>query len=395
MYKRAQYNIIKERIKEPRKFIQILAGPRQTGKTTLVQQIMEESSTRSIYALADDAEARSGIWIEQQWEKARLSVKAEPGKDIVLAIDEVQKVPEWSSTVKRLWDEDTVNKIKIRLILLGSSQLLLQKGLTESLAGRFEIIRIPHWSFAEMNQAFKFSLDQYVYYGGYPGASGLINNNSRWKQYIKDSLIETTVSKDILMMTNVNKPALLKNLFELGCLYSGQILSFNKILGQLRDAGNTTTLSHYLDLLDGAGLLCGLQKYSGREINTKSSSPKFQVLNNALISAYKPFTYQETKENPEYWGRLVESAAGAHLVNLSRGSDVRVNYWRERNAEVDFVLTKGKKITAIEVKSGVMRGTLNGMNQLKKIFPSIRVLLVGSGGIHLKDFLSMNLEDMI
>ena len=296
MYKRSQYNIILKRIKEPRRFIQILSGPRQTGKTTLVQQLMEKSDKHLIYALADDTGARSGIWIEQQWEKARIQIKTEPKKEIVLAIDEVQKVPDWSSTVKRLWDEDTVNKSKIKLILLGSSQLLLQKGLSESLAGRFEMIRVPHWSYTEMKEAFIFLLDQYIYYGGYPGASGLIGDNARWKRYIKDALIETTVSKDILMMTRVDKPVLLKNLFELGCLYSGQIQSFNKILGQFQDAGNTTTLSHYLDLLDGAGLLTGLQKYSGKETAAKSSSPKFQVLNNALISAQKPVDFQEAKK---------------------------------------------------------------------------------------------------
>lgn len=395
MYRRPLLNIIKKRVKEPRRFIQILSGPRQTGKTTLVQQLIEGLDIASVYALADETGAGSGIWIEQQWEKARIQAMVRPGKGIILAIDEVQKIPAWSSTVKRLWDEDAVNKLQIKVILLGSSQLLLQKGLTESLAGRFELIRVPHWSYTEMQEAFDFSVDQYIYYGGYPGAAGLTGDNSRWRRYIRDSLVETTVSKDILMMTRVDKPALLKNLFELGCLYSGQILSFNKILGQLHDAGNTTTLSHYLDLLEGAGLLAGLQKYTESATAAKSSSPKFQALNNALISAVKGADFTEAVSNPEYRGRLVESAVGAHLVNSSRGGDIAVRYWREKNAEVDFVLTAGKKITAVEVKSGLVKGSLNGMDQFRKKFPSSRVLLAGGGGIPLEKFLSMRIEDMI
>jgi predicted AAA+ superfamily ATPase len=386
MFKRKYFDDIRKRLAEARKFIQVLAGPRQSGKTTIIQQVMDEIKTPSYYVTTDAVEASSSVWIEQQWDVARLKLGETGRNDFLLVIDEIQKIPNWTETIKRLWDEDTINKIPLKLVLLGSSPLLIQKGMTETLAGRFELIRIPHWSFSEMRDAFGYSLDQFFYFGGYPGAAPLVKEEQRWKNYVKDSLIETTVSRDIFMMSRVDKPILLKRLFELGCKYSGQILSFNKILGQLQDAGNTTTLAHYLELLDAAGMLTGLQKYSSGRIKQRSSSPKFQVLNTALISAQFGSSFKEAKLNHEFWGHLVESAVGAHLINESINSGMEIFYWRERNREVDFILKKEDKIIALEIKSGKKKAALTGIEEFSKKYDTHKKLLLGKGGLELKEF---------
>jgi predicted AAA+ superfamily ATPase len=274
------------------------------------------------------------------------------------------------------------------VVVLGSAPLLIQSGLTESLAGRFEVIAVPHWSFTEMREAFDFNLDQYVYYGAYPGAAGLIDDPERWRRYILDSLIETTISRDILSLNRVDKPALLRRLFLLGCDYSGQILSYQKMLGQLTDAGNTVTLAHYLELLQAAGMLAGLAKFSHGRVRQRGSSPKLQVLNTALMSAQDQRLLVEARREGDYWGRLVESAVGAHLLNSSMGTNVVVTYWRERNQEVDFVLQQGKSVVAIEVKSGGRREMLPGMEAFSRQFKPKRQLLVGGQGISLEEFLS-------
>jgi len=251
-YSRPQAGKLARRLAERRRFIQTVAGPRQAGKTTLVQQVIEGSGLAARYASADEPTLRGADWIGQQWEAARLAARDAGRRGAVLVLDEVQKIPGWSETVKRLWDEDTRAKRPLKVVLLGSAPLLVQRGLTESLAGRFELLHLPHWSFAEMQAAFGWSLDQYLFYGGYPGAAPLARDHARWVRYIMDALIETTISRDVLLLSRVDKPALLRRLFELGCRYSGQVLSYTKMLGQLQDAGNATTLAHYLDLLAGA-----------------------------------------------------------------------------------------------------------------------------------------------
>jgi len=270
--------------------------------------------------------------------------------------------------------------------------LLLQSGLTESLAGRFETIAVPHWSLAEMREAFGWELEQFIYFGGYPGAAALIGEPERWRRYIVDSLIETTISRDILLLTRVDKPALLRRLFHLACGYSGQVLSYQKMLGQLQDAGNTVTLAHYLELLRGAGMIAGLPKYAYGQARQRGSSPKLQVLNTALMTALAGRSPAEARQDAEFWGRLVESCVGAHLLNTSMGSDLTVSYWRDRNLEVDFVLHRGKTVVAIEVKSGRRRESLSGMEAFAKRFKPKRVLLVGGQGIPLEEFLSRPAE---
>lgn len=385
-----RYNqILKARIQEPRRFIQVLVGPRQVGKTTLVKQVLAELNIPGMYTTADNIVNTDSDWLATQWDTARNNQQKNPNQPYLLIIDEIQKISNWSETVKRCWDSDTEKNPQIRVILLGSSRLLVQEGLTESLAGRFEKIYIPHWSYTEMKEAFGFTLDQYHWFGGYPGAADLIEDENRWKSYVLDALIEPAVSKDILMLTRIDKPSLLRRTFELGCGYSGQILSYNKLLGQLSDAGNTTTLSHYIKLLDMAGLLAGLEKYSGAKSRSRGSSPKFQVQNNALLTSYSAYSFEEARADRTFWGRVVESSVGAYLYNASFDGRYGVQYWREGNEEVDFVLTKGKKIICLEVKSGISNRGINHKT-FKKTNPQSKDLLVGGNGMPIEDLFDLN-----
>jgi len=389
MLERSHLEVLTKRTIEPRRFIQVLFGPRQVGKTTLIFQLFEKINIPHHFASADAVIASNTIWLEQQWEIARLKMDQEGANEFLLVIDEIQKINNWSEAVKLLWDADTNSRRSLKVILLGSSRLLLQQGLTESLAGRFETTYMGHWSFPEMQQAFGWNSNQYVWFGGYPGSAELIADEQRWKAYVRQSLIETSISKDILMLTRIDKPALMKRLFELGCAYSGQVLSYNKMIGQLLDAGNTTTLSHYLDLLNTAGLLAGIEKFSGNLIYKRSSSPKFQVHNTALISAQSEDIFKEVQIRPDDWGRLVESSIGAHLINYSITEEYTVSYWRERNDEVDFVLEKKGKIIGLEVKSGI-RQLASGISAFKRKFNPYKILLIGSSGIPWDEFLKIN-----
>lgn len=393
MFERPYLKLIKPRIEEPRKFIQVILGPRQVGKTTMITQLLSQLSIPNLYESADAISATNSVWLMQVWESARLRLKASGAAEFLIVIDEIQKIDNWSEIVKQQWDKDTRENINIKVILLGSSRLLIQKGLTESLAGRFETLYLGHWSYTEMQEAFGWNIQQYVYFGGYPGSATLINDDERWKNYIKDSLIETSISKDILMLTRVDKPALLKRLFELGCLYSGQILSYTKIIGQLQDAGNTTTLANYLKLLSECGLLGGLDKYAGDIIRKRGSSPKLQVYNNALITSQSNDTYEKAIINPELWGRLVESSVGVHLINYTISERFNLYYWRDGNYEVDFILEKGDEVIGLEVKSG-MRAENAGMRVFAERFNPKKVLLVGTGGIPYDEFLKINPKEL-
>jgi predicted AAA+ superfamily ATPase len=389
MFERHHLQGLTKRMQEQRMFLQVIMGPRQVGKTTLVTQLAARVKINYLFVSADSVAASNATWIEQQWEAARIKLVQNEAKEFLLIIDEIQKIDNWSETVKLLWDTDTRKKLNLKVILLGSSRLLLQQGFTESLAGRFENTYMGHWSFDEMQQAFGWDVNQYVWFGGYPGSATLINDEGRWKTYVTESLIETSISKDILMLTRVDKPALMKRLFELGCLYSGQILSYTKVLGQLQDAGNTTTLSHYLELLNTAGLLAGVEKYAPDVIRQRSSSPKFQVHNTALISAQRNDLFKDILAKPEEWGRMVESAIGSHLINHSLTEKFKLHYWRERNEEVDFVIERKGKVIGLEVKSGAT-GSTSGMTAFKNKFNPDKVLLVGNAGLPWQDFLKLN-----
>ncbi len=392
MYKRAVFEGVLKRFMEPRRFIQVLYGPRQSGKTTLAKQAAKEVNMKAHYAASDEPDLKGRAWIEEQWQTAR---NLAAGNAALLVVDEIQKIPGWSETVKRLWDEDTAAKINLHVMLLGSSPLLINKGLGDSLAGRYETINITHWTYAEMSGAFGFGLDEYIYFGGYPGGAGLISDEARWAGYINGSLIEAAISKDILQMTRIDKPALLKRLFHLGCMYSGQVLSYQKILGQLQDAGNTTTLAHYLDLLSGAGLLCGLQKHAEQKVRQRGSSPKFQALNNALLSAQSGTGFEAAKRDSEIWGRLTESCVGAYLANAVKGTRTELFYWASGNREVDFVLSSGGKIAAIEVKSGRKKTRFPGTDEFSRQVKACKKYLVGTGGIPVEEFLKVKPEELL
>jgi predicted AAA+ superfamily ATPase len=382
-FRRPVFDSAAARLLEPRRFVQVLAGPRQVGKTTLARQLGEALELPMHYASADAAVGFDRAWISAQWEVGRERTREGERGTALLVLDEVQKVTGWSDVVKLHWDEDSHAGVNLKVVLLGSAPLLVRRGLSESLAGRFELIRVPHWTFGEMRAAFGWELDRFVYFGGYPGAASLVDEEERWRRYILDSLVETTLSRDILLLSPVTKPALLRQLFRLGCLYSGQVLSYTKMLGQLQDAGNTTTLAHYVELLSGAGMLSGLQRYSGSQVRQRGSIPKLLVHNNALASAVLGRPYAEARNDPDVWGRLVETAVGAHL--LAAGADLL--YWRDRNREVDYVLP-GTRPTAIEVASGRQKNAVPGLNAFTQAFSGSRPLLVGAQGISLEEFLS-------
>lgn len=384
MYKRAMLKEIVKRLKEKKRFIQVILGPRQVGKTTGIQQAVKELNIPFHYAAADLPAPPDTQWITAQWDLARL--KTEKAKAVILVLDEIQKIAHWSSEVKRLWDEDQRSGNNIHVVLLGSSSLLIQKGLNESLAGRFELIRFPHWSWDEMKDCFGWTLEQYIYFGGYPASASLISDEHRWSQYIRDSLIETAISKDILLLNRVEKPVLLRQLFVLSCEYGGQILSYQKILGQLNDVGNTVTIAHYQKLLEGAFLIQGISKWSGNILRLRNSSPKWMPLNTALMTSLSNRTFTEYRNDSAVWGRLVEVAVGAHLVNKCIIEGIEVFYWRDGNKEVDFILRKGKNIAAIEVKSGQKQVAAEGLTTFKKNHPHAKTFIVGLSGMALKEF---------
>lgn len=393
MFQRSHYQVLAERLQEQRRFIQVIVGPRQVGKTTMVKQVASQLKVPYWFVSADEVALGNRIWLQQQWELARLRLKQENAAEFVLMIDEIQKIDQWSETIKRLWDEDTQLQVNIKLVLLGSSRLLIQNGLTESLMGRFEVIYMGHWSFSEMQSGFDFSFEDFVWFGGYPGSAALIKEEARWKDYMLHSIIESSISRDILMLTRIDKPALMKRLFELGCLYSSQILSYTKMIGQLQDAGNTTTLSHYLTLLHTAGLLGGIEKYAGDVIRKRSSSPKFQVHNTGLISAQMQQNKKQILSDKAAWGRMIESAVGAHLLNSALSKQMNLFYWRDNILEVDFVLEKNNQLIALEVKSND-ETNFRGLEAFNKIYPSHKMILVGDRGIPVAEFLKTNPLDL-
>jgi hypothetical protein len=379
---------------EDRGHIQVLYGPRQTGKTTAARQLAQQTTQPVHIESADAVDPDSKEWILQQWQTARLMITVQDAPSAILILDEIQKINNWSEQVKREWDADTTNGVALKVVLLGSSRLMLQQGLTESLTGRFENIYVPHWSYSEMQELHDVSLNEYIFYGGYPGAAIYRKDWKRWKNYINSSFIKTSIEKDILMLTRVDKPALLSKLFKLGSNYTGQILSFNKIRGQLQDKGNVATLSHYLELLDTAGLLAGIEKYTHNEIRRYSSSPKFQVQNNALLSAQQTMDMETAIMKPVEWGRWVESIVGTHLYNASIASDFNVSYWRDRNLEVDFVIHDENYVLGIEVKSGV-EGYTKGMEKFTEKYPGAKTLIVGHRGFPLEDFLNIDPQKLL
>jgi predicted AAA+ superfamily ATPase len=383
LFRRSQVGILEARLREPRHFLQVVAGPRQVGKTTLVRQAIAALGQDAHLASADDPGLRDRAWLDAQWQVGRVLADASGDAGAVLVLDEIQKVPEWSEIVKRLWDEDTAAGRTLRVVILGSAPLLVLRGLGDSLAGRFDILSMSHWGFAEMRTAFGWDLERFLVFGGYPGSAPLVDDPDRWRAYILDSLIETTLSRDILLLNRVDKPALLRQLFRLGCDYSGQIVSYQKLVGQLQDAGNTTTLAHYLALLGDAGMVAGLQKYAGSRLRQRGSSPKLIALNTALVTAMTGRSAGGVAAVRVVRGRLVETAVGAHLV-ATAGRDVEVLWWREGDREVDFVLAGRSGVLAIEVGSGRPKPSLPGLAAFQRRYGTARTLLIGAQGLPLE-----------
>ena len=393
MYKRSEYKTIKSRMEEPRRVIQVVMGPRQIGKSTVVKQVLKDMNTPYQFFSADNVPASDQAWLSNIWESTRVLLKSGGHDSIILVIDEIQKIQNWSEVVKKEWDADSFHDRNIKVLLLGSSRVLLEKGLSESLAGRFEEIRMSHWSFGEMQECFGFSLEQFVYYGGYPGSASLIGDEDRFQQYIQSSIIDATINRDILMDTPIGKPALLRQTFELGAAYSGSLLSLTKMVGSLQDAGNTSTLAGYLGLLNDSGLLVGLQKYSVDVARKRASIPKLQVYNNALKTIYSGMTLEQVVVDRKAWGHIFESAVGAYIVNEAFKHRFEVTYWREGNDEVDFVLKKNNSIVAIEVKGNAEKRTA-GLDEFKKKFNPINAFIVGPEGVKPEDFLKMDLRKL-
>lgn len=422
MYKRPQEELLKVRLSESVHFINLLAGPRQVGKTTMVRDLIGQNPHSSYYVSVDEEatiannmyslgslpaaisppQIKDAAWLKFQWQEARnraaqwLNSGQNSRNDVeaaafVFAIDEVQKIEQWSNIVKGLWDADRANGLPMHVVLIGSAPLLMQKGLSESLAGRYEVMTMSHWGFTEMQEAFDFSLEQYIYFGGYPGSAWLIKDEARWRRYVRDSLIQPNIEKDILQRVRIKNPMLLKQLFELGCHYSGQELSLTKMIDAINEAKHTETLADYLHLLGEAKLLTGLQKYAAQEVRKRNSAPKLHVFNTALMSALQDYSFAEAQADRSYWGRLVESSIGAHLLNTS-DEDTQLYYWREGNQEVDFIVAKGKKLAAIEVKSAPNPVVSKGLDSFCTKYSHAKKVLVGNGGVTLAEFLSETAE---
>jgi predicted AAA+ superfamily ATPase len=388
MYTRPLYQTVMERLAFPRSFMQVLAGPRQVGKTTLAHQIRKNLNYPSHYASSDGYSLRDAAWIEEHWEMGRrLAKQSKSELGALLILDEIQKIPLWSDMAKKLWDEDTSNHLNLKVMILGSSSLMIQTGLGESLAGRFELIPISHWSFQECRDAFYWNIDEYIYFGGYPAAAILIKDEERWSRYIIDALIETSISRDVMLMTRIHKPALLRRVFELGCLCTGQVVSYQKMLGQLQDAGNAATLAHYLELLSGAGLVAGLQKFSLHATRQKASSPKLQVLNTALTTAQNYLSFKTTKQNRTEWQKLIECAVGAHLLNSTFGTKTELFYWKENNKYVDFILRNNNNLTVIEVNNTQKEKNIQGIDIFSQKYKPTKTIFIGKGGISVVEFL--------
>lgn len=385
-YHRSIVEDVLKQLRGPMPLLQVVTGPRQVGKTTAALEVARRLGVPHVFAAADTPLPPGPEWIETQWRLARSKQKRN-SDHILLILDEVQKVAGWSQTVKQLWDEERRIGGGVSPLLLGSSALLLQKGLSESLAGRFFLHPCMHWSLEECRKAFGWDLETWLYFGGYPGGATFVSDPASWKRYILDSLVETVLARDVLQLQTVTKPALLRHLFAFSCAYPAQILSYNKMLGQLTDAGNTTTLAGYVELLKTAFLVTGLQSWSGSMVRKRASSPKLILWNNALVNAVSSLTPTDVREDGAWRGRLVENAVGAHLLNHLPGLRHEIHYWRDGHAEVDFVIRSGSRLTALEVKSG-RAGKISGLEVFRKKHPSVRSLIIGSGGIPLEEFFS-------
>lgn len=395
MYQRRHLNILKSRMAEPRRRMQIVMGPRQVGKSTLVGQFTEGISVPFDFFAADGVNRFDSSWIPNKWQQVRMRMDIHSEQEHILIIDEVQKIRGWSEQVKKEWDEDSRSHRNLKVILLGSSRLLLQKGLEESLEGRFETIKMGYWDWQEMHEAFGFSMDEYVYFGGFPGLAPDIQDEDRWRNLMEDSIISPILTRDILEIEEIRNPALLRQVFELACIESAKELSLTKMQGTM-NSGTVPTIKNYLDILNKSMIVQPLQNYSPSRVKEKQSVPKMQVFNNAFRNRFGTFSFDEARVDPAEWGRLVESAVGAHLANRAMTDDYELFYWRnERRQECDYVLRKGQALVAIEVKSGSVDKTV-GFEKFKEQFADkvTAAFIVGPQALPLDDFFIMDLKSL-
>lgn len=395
MYQRRHLNILKSRMAEPRRRMQIVMGPRQVGKSTLVGQFTEGISVPFDFFAADGVNRFDSSWIPNKWQQVRMRMDIHSEQEHILIIDEVQKIRGWSEQVKKEWDEDSRSHRNLKVILLGSPRLLSQKGLEESLEGRFETIKMGYWDWQEMHEAFGFSMDEYVYFGGFPGLAPDIQDEDRWRNLMEDSIISPILTRDFLEIEEIRNPALLRQVFELACIESAKELSLTKMQGTM-NSGTVPTIKNYLDILNKSMIVQPLQNYSPSRVKEKQSVPKMQVFNNAFRNRFGTFSFDEARVDPAEWGRLVESAVGAHLANRAMTDDYELFYWRnERRQECDYVLRKGQALVAIEVKSGSVDKTI-GFEKFKEQFADIvtAAFIVGPHALPLDDFFIMDLKSL-
>ena len=371
--------VIRARIDEKRPLIQVVLGPRQVGKTTALQTALNQ---RGFYASADYPTPLPYTVLEEWWQKALTH------PDKILAIDEIQKIPGWSEVLKKLWDRS--DRI-LKVVVTGSSALLVEKGLKETLAGRFELIRAEHWNFAEARDIFGLSLESFIDFGCYPGSVSLMYNPERWSQYVRDSIVEPALGRDILQLHPVDRPALLRQIFGVAVSLPCQIVSLQKLQGQLQGKGALTTLQHYLRLLSDAYLVSSVEKYHTSPFRSKKSSPKLLIHDNGLIRAFRrPVSDTLT---PEERGRYFENAVGARFLEAGWN----IFYWKERELEVDFVVLspEGKKM-AVEVKtSETTLKELAGLLKFCQVHPDFEPCLLSLQGQHFQNITSLSWNEIL
>ena len=394
------------------KHMLMLWGPRQSGKSTLIQQTLRHYPGPYQYINVDDFEpehiidfpelmqkpksSRLSLWMREHWQKARSCAQAS-SQPFVLVIDEVQMIPNWAQRVKGMYDRDRWDGHQVHVVLLGSSPRNLQKGISESLLGRFYPMDIPHWSYSEMKEAFGFSVDDYIFYGGYPGAASYAGPDQylEWKNYVQTAVIDGNLERDIFELIEIHYPDVMDQVFKIGAHASSQLMDIKKVIEKFtyetqqqlkKEDFPHILVMRYLTILSKVSMLTSITKYA-RDPFKRRRTPKFQVLNTGLMSATHTLTFEEAKQSPAYWGRLAESAVGAHLLNTLHPS-ASLHYWRYNGDEVDFVVDRTITLTAIEVKTAKKNKPLKGLQTFCQKFPVTRSLVVGTGGISFEEFLS-------
>lgn len=366
---------LKKRISEPAPSrIQILTGPRQVGKTTLLLDLARSTKIASRYLALDAPEASIPGWWDRQWE---LILQVAGEKKVLLLLDEVQFLPDWTRVVKSAVDQIYRMKIPVHIIATGSSALKVGAGAKETMAGRFERLAICHWAPSDIQKAFRLTpkeaVTRYLRFGGFPGGMNLISDLQRWRAYIRDSIMEPAIGRDLIHAEKIRKPSLFRQVFGICTKYPSEIVSLGKIGGALLEEGTLDTISQYLEILQEAYLVAPIRKFSRKEIRRRASPPKLIPLSNAFLAASGHENLPTHQSDPQAWGRWVETACIAFLIN----SGLTVHYWREEPFEVDVVVENADGEWAIEIKSGAFSGgDLRGLFEFCKKFPSFTPIVI-------------------